>query len=80
MDERDRAFLDVARQLVDLGYELTTVTPETHRRVVSRRVRAASLRDVCGWSMSFEASLMPAPLLARLYAADAVSARRAARR
>ncbi|MDQ3338801.1 MAG: class I SAM-dependent methyltransferase [Myxococcota bacterium] len=75
LDERARALLDVARQLSELGYAFTTVTPETHRRVVARRGRAASLRDVFGWSMPFEATLLPVGLLASLRAAEAVSTR-----
>ncbi len=75
-DDRDRALLDVGRQLLALGYSFTTVTPETHRRVLARRdARAESLRDVFGWSMPFAPALVPAPLLASLRAADAVTAR-----
>ncbi|HEX8579230.1 MAG TPA: methyltransferase [Allosphingosinicella sp.] len=55
-------------------YSFTTVTPETHRRVLARREGEAAkdLRDVFGWSMPFERELLPADLWEPLEAADMV--------
>jgi methylase of polypeptide subunit release factors len=42
-------------------YHFTTVTPETHRRVLARRQgeSARNLRDVFGWSLPFSRELLP---------------------
>lgn len=47
------------------GYAFTTVTPETHGRVLKRRAGdlARDLRDVFGWSMAFTREVLPAELL-----------------
>lgn len=63
-DPADSALLDLLRGLDALGYEFVTVTPETHRRVASRRVGegARDLRDIFGWSLPFAESLLPPDL------------------
>jgi predicted RNA methylase len=52
-------------------YSFTTVTPETHRRVLARREGEAArdLRDVFGWSMPFDRALLPADMWEPLHAA-----------
>ncbi|MDB4960116.1 MAG: SAM-dependent methyltransferase [Myxococcales bacterium] len=74
LTEAQRRLVAVGHRLRDVGYEFTTVTPETHRRVNARpeAARARSLRDVFGWSRPFEPSLLPAALLTDLRRADAV--------
>lgn len=71
------ALVDVGEQLRVLGYSFTTVTPETHRRVIARTpdVAARTLRDVFGWSLAFEPSLLPVEMLAALRRADVLSER-----
>ncbi len=56
----------VLRQVAASGYRFTTVTPLTHQRVLARRGRepGASLRDIFGWNLPFEAGALPAALLA----------------
>ena len=56
----------VLRQVAASGYRFTTVTPLTHQRVLARRGRepGATLRDVFGWNLSFEAGALPPALLA----------------
>lgn len=46
-------------------YKFTTVTPATHAAVLANRPRAIAenLRDVFGWNLPFQRSLMPAPVL-----------------
>lgn len=46
-------------------YRFTTVTPETHRRMLAKMPRgeARDLRDVFGWSLPFRPSLVPRSLL-----------------
>jgi release factor glutamine methyltransferase len=67
--------IEIGRWLHDSGYAFTTVTPETHRRVVARKPRAENVRDVFGWSLPFAPSLLPPRILDGLRAADAVVAR-----
>lgn len=60
-DPADSALLDLLRGLDEEGYSFVTVTPETHRRVMSRRAgtNARDLRDVFGWSLPFEVGVLP---------------------
>jgi methylase of polypeptide subunit release factors len=69
------ALLALLNHLRDAAYEFTTVTPQTHARVMAnRRGRsAASLRDIFGWSMPFQAGLLPRQLLSLLREARVVT-------
>ncbi|MFL5440080.1 MAG: methyltransferase [Myxococcales bacterium] len=67
MDAGNRALFELGRELSRLGYRFTTPTPETHRRVVSRKKELSrDLRDVFGWSLPFEESLLPRRIAALL--------------
>lgn len=57
------------------SYRFTTITPETHRRVLARMARreARDLRDVFGWSLPFRPEMMPRALLDWLDLAGAVA-------
>lgn len=56
----DEALLALLRQIEALGYDFVTVTPETHKRVLGRHAPVAhGLRDIFGWSLPFEPSLLP---------------------
>ena len=70
----EQAAVDLLNALDALDYAFTTVTPETHRRVVARPTmrQARSLRDVFGWSLPFEESVLPPELFALLKAARAL--------
>jgi SAM-dependent methyltransferase len=61
------------RRLAELDYRFTSVTPETHALVNARSSsqRAASLRDVFGYSRPFSAELLPSELFAAMKRADA---------
>jgi predicted RNA methylase len=52
-------------------YHFTTVTPETHRRVLARLEGEAArdLRDVFGWSMMFDPAVLPTEMWEALQAA-----------
>ncbi|MET0250517.1 MAG: class I SAM-dependent methyltransferase [Sphingobium sp.] len=65
---------DLLRNLKMQGYDFVTPTPATHARVLARRhhERARSLRDIFGWSMPFDASLLDPGLLASLEEAGVV--------
>ncbi|VWX62476.1 Protein-N(5)-glutamine methyltransferase PrmC, methylates polypeptide chain release factors RF1 and RF2 [Burkholderiales bacterium 8X] len=67
--------LRLADALREAGYAFTTVTPETHRRVLARESQryAASLRDVFGWNLPFDHALLPDAMLAALRAARMVA-------
>ena len=56
------------------SYSFTTVTPETHRRVLANRAgeTAKDLRDVFGWSMAFERGLLADDVWAPLEGAGMV--------
>lgn len=51
--------------LEQLGYDFTPVTPATHGRVIARpgMRKARDLRGVFGWSLPFDAELLPPALL-----------------
>ncbi|MBL0419678.1 methyltransferase [Ramlibacter sp. AW1] len=65
-----QALVVAGRWLREHDYHFTAVTPATHGRVNARpgAQLAARLRDVFGWSRSFEPSLLPDPLTATLQA------------
>jgi methylase of polypeptide subunit release factors len=60
------ALVALGRALTGTGYQFTTVTPATHRRVNARpeNAWATDLRAVFGWSRPFRSGLVPEPLLA----------------
>ena len=71
LSARLHALIDLGRALRDVGYRFVTVTPETHRRVLSRRpARARNLRDVFGWSQPFDGDVVPVAMLDAMRAAD----------
>jgi methylase of polypeptide subunit release factors len=72
----EAALISVGAWLAEAGYEFTTVTPETHRRVAARTQRARNARDVFGWSHPFERGLLPAEILDALRIAGALEERR----
>ena len=61
LEQRDSALVRLGQLLIERGYEFTTITPESHRRVNSRpqNTTARSLRDVFGWSRPFPPALIP---------------------
>lgn len=65
---RQEAAVALLKQLDELGYSFTAITPASHERVLARRggERAGDLRDVFGWSMRFEPELLPEPVRAAL--------------
>src|SRR3569832_699496 len=64
-NDPEHALISVGEWLAELGYEFTTITPESHRRVRARADRklARSVRDVFGWSLPFERTLLPAHIV-----------------
>lgn len=62
----DPALVALLAALRDSGYQFTTPTPLTHQRVWQHRagMPAASLRDVFGWSLPFDAAVLPSTLFA----------------
>jgi hypothetical protein len=64
------------------GYAFTTVTPETHARVLRRRPGevAGDLRDVFGWSLPFTGGLLPSEMLDLLREGGALEERNGAYR
>jgi hypothetical protein len=64
----EKAALRLLQALEALGYGFVTVTPETHKRVLSRpeMARARDLRGVFGWSLPFAEALLPRDLFALL--------------
>ena len=57
---KSSALLHLAQAVRATGYHFTTPTPATHSRVIARSDRlAADLRDVFGWSRSFQRDTLP---------------------
>jgi methylase of polypeptide subunit release factors len=71
---RDDALLELLGQLRERDYRFITVTPASHQRLNRRpgNQRAQDLRGVFGWSRSFAADLLPAPLFELLQQAEAL--------
>ena len=70
----EHALFEVGAWLEKTGYRFVTTTPATHARVQRRRGRlsAKSLRDIFGWSMPFQPSMLPPPVLGWLEQSDAL--------
>ena len=70
----DAALFQVGRQLQQSGYGFTTVTPDTHAIILARLGQrpARDLREVFGWNLPFENTLLPRRLLDALHAAEAL--------
>jgi hypothetical protein len=66
------ALLDLAAFLKAHLYQFVTPTPATHARVLARteRRKARDLRDIFGWSLPFDPTLLPTGLFDRLDSAD----------
>lgn len=62
----DKALVALLAALRDSGYQFTTPTPLTHQRIWQHRAGAPaeSQRDVFGWSLPFDAAVLPPTLLA----------------
>jgi len=69
-----RALVVLLRWLKGQNYRFTTVTPETHARLLARQPNAIAkdLRDVFGWSLTFEPTLIDSRVLAELQSADLI--------
>ena len=67
VNQQDRALINLGQALRERGYHFTTITPASHRRVVSRPLRLnATLEDVFGWSRPFGERDIPGDLLTML--------------
>lgn len=70
MKER-AACIEIGRELKRLNYTFTTITPESHRRVLARSVSAGeTLRDLFGWNLECRIDAIPEGLLKQLESAD----------
>ena len=59
MNRADLALVKLGRLLLDRGYRFTTITPESHRRVMARKKRGDALRDIFGWSHTVARETLP---------------------
>ena len=68
------ALLEVGRWLQSGAYAFTAITPTSHRRVLARNEgrKAADVRDVFGWNLPFDQSLLPARVFEALRDGDAL--------
>ncbi len=68
---------ELLRALAARGYRFVPPTPATHRRVISRpsRREAVDLRDVFGWSLPFQDTVLDAGILALMQAAGVLQRR-----
>jgi release factor glutamine methyltransferase len=76
--DNERALLELLRMVAESGYGFVPPTPETHRRVNARpgSEMARDLRDVFGWSRSFDREIVGARIFNLLGEADALEAGR----
>jgi hypothetical protein len=73
LDAGQSALLRLLSRLSAVGYGFTTITPNSHRRVVDRREGPGEdLRDLLGWSLPCLADRLDAEVLARLREAGAL--------
>jgi Methyltransferase small domain len=76
MSPADAALRDVLQHLGALGYAFVAPTSTTHERYLQRNERpAASLRDVFGWNMPFDAPVLPPEIMSALERASALERR-----
>lgn len=75
LNDADLALLQLGILLRQRGYHFTTVTPETHRRILARPAAAhPDLRAIFGWSRPFRPNDLEPDLFACLEAANALRA------
>jgi hypothetical protein len=69
------ALLALGQALRQAGYQFTTVTPATHRRVNGRleNAWARDLRGVFGWSRPFREEILPAGMLSLMRSAGVLA-------
>lgn len=73
LDLQQQALLGLGRWLQAAGYHFAAVTPATHQLAIRRRGHVArSLRDVFGWSLPFDPSVLPPAAFALLHQAGAL--------
>ena len=79
---RQQSLTELGRYLLELGYRFTTITPESHRRVLERPAlkglsnRPAverALKDLLGWSKAVSESTLPPKVVELLKNADLVT-------
>lgn len=71
MTPQDTALLDLLAALTARGYRHVTTTPDSHARVLARRLGPArSLADIFGWSRPFAPDVLPDDLLEPLRASE----------
>jgi methylase of polypeptide subunit release factors len=72
LSKEDEHLLWLGRFLLAEEYQFTTVTPDTHRRVLLRRREAKSLRDVFGWNLPFSINALAPAAMHHLSCAGAL--------
>ncbi|HXI13843.1 MAG TPA: class I SAM-dependent methyltransferase [Thermoanaerobaculia bacterium] len=72
MNSKQEALVEIGRYLNLRNYRFTTITPESHRRIISRESHreAHDARGVFGWSLPFREDLLPSEIVQLLEAAD----------
>jgi methylase of polypeptide subunit release factors len=67
-EQAEPALLELLQLLERAGYDFTAVTNATHALVVTRqnKQKAATLRDVFGWSLPFAPDFLPAAMMSLL--------------
>lgn len=71
--EKEKSLRQLGKLLLQQDYEFTTVSPETHRRVLARGGRGVTLRDIFGWNKEFLPSVLAAPLWQSIEGAGEIS-------
>jgi SAM-dependent methyltransferase len=72
IEQSEDPLVKLGNELLSLGYQFTSVTPETYRRVNARphNAVAKNLRDIFGWNRPFFADALPQTVLSLMKDAD----------
>jgi methylase of polypeptide subunit release factors len=72
MDAKSLALTALGQVLRAKGYRFVAITPETHGRVVNRKVQTTALESVFGWNLPFDQQALDPELFALLVKAEAL--------
>jgi methylase of polypeptide subunit release factors len=72
LNPAEKAMVALAALLQEQGYSFTSVTPQTHLRVLNRLPRGDSNREVFGWNRPFQKAQLSPQIVQLLGAADAI--------
>ncbi len=73
MNQEDQALLNIGTALKEQGYAFTSITPESHQRILDRDIKGKDLRDIFGWNRPFAIDSINTDILELLKQAHALN-------